>query len=101
MSDITFDDLIGKVILVGVTYVDKEDNLLDRKQWWGIVRAASSDIGIHVDLKNAPDPCVLPPDLNAIRRAPAGEYRLKESGEIVKDPDFLTTWTCVEGSSET
>ena len=34
MSDITFDDLIGKVILVGVTYLDKEDNLLDRKQWW-------------------------------------------------------------------
>jgi hypothetical protein len=37
MSDIAFDDLIGKVILVGVTYLDKEDNLLDRKQWWGVV----------------------------------------------------------------
>jgi hypothetical protein len=34
MSDITFDDLIGKVILIGVTYVDKQDNLLNRKQWW-------------------------------------------------------------------
>jgi hypothetical protein len=35
MSDITFDDLIGKVILIGVTYVDKQDILLSRKQWWG------------------------------------------------------------------
>ena len=101
MSDSTFDDLIGKVILIGVTYVDQEDNLLDRKQWWGIVESASSDMGIRVALKNSPDPCVLPPDLNAVRRAPPGEYRLKESGEIIKDPDFLTTWTCVEGGAET
>lgn len=101
MSDITFDDLIGKVILIGVTYVDKQDNLLDRKQWWGIVESASSGIGIRVSLKNSSDPCVLPPDLNAIRRAAPGEYRLKESGEIISDPDFLTTWTCVEGGAET
>ena len=101
MSDSTFDDLIGKVILIGVTYVDKEDNLLERKQWWGIVESASSDIGIRVALKNSSDPCVLPPDLNAVRRAPPGEYRLKESGEILKDPDFLTTWTCVEPGAET
>ena len=101
MSDPTFDDLIGKVILIGVTYVDKEDNLLDRKQWWGIVESASSDGGIRVALKNSSDPCVLPPDLNAVRRAPPGEYRLKESFEMIKDPDFLTTWTCVEGGAET
>ncbi len=101
MSDITFDDLIGKVILIGIAYVDKEDKLLERKQWWGIVESASTDIGIRVALKNSSDPCVLPPDLNAVRRAPPGEYRLKESGEIIKDPDFLTTWTCVEGGAET
>jgi hypothetical protein len=101
MADLKFDDLIGKVILIGVTYVDKHDQLLDRKQWWGVIENASSDMGIRVALKNSSDPCVLPPDLSAIRPAPPGEYRLKESGEIIKDPDFLTTWTCVEGSAET
>lgn len=100
MSDITFEHLIGKVILIGVTYVDRADNVLDRKQWWGIVEAASSDVGICVALKNSSDPCTLPPDLNALRRAPPGEYRLKESGQIIQDPDFLTTWTCVEGGAE-
>jgi hypothetical protein len=35
----------------------------------GIVEAASPDIGVRVALKNSSDPCVLPPDLNAIRRA--------------------------------
>ena len=101
MSDITFDDLIGKVILIGVTYVDQQDNLLDRKQWWGVVENASPDVGIRVALKNSSDPCVLPPDLNSVKRAAPGEYRLKETGEIIKDPDFLTTWTCVEGGAET
>ena len=101
MSDITFDELIGRVILIGVTYVDKQDNLLDRKQWWGMVEEASPNVGIRVRLKNSSEPCVLPPDLDAIRRAAPGEYHLKESGEIVKDPDFLTTWTCMEGGAET
>lgn len=34
---------------------------------------------------------MLPPDLNALRRAPPAEYRLQESGQIIRDPDFLTT----------
>jgi hypothetical protein len=67
----------------------------------GVIENASSDTGIRVALKNSSDPCVLPPDLDAVRPAPQGEYRLKESGEIVKDPDFLTTWTRVEGGAET
>jgi hypothetical protein len=101
MSDITFDELIGKVILIGVTYVDKQEQLLARKQWWGIIESASAESGISVDLKNSSDACVLPPDLDAVRRAKPGEYRLKESGEIIRDPDFLTTWICVEGNAET
>ena len=101
MSEITFDDLLGKVILIGVTYTDKDDNVLSRKQWWGVVEDASMRGGIRVSLRNSADPCVLPPDLGAIRRAAPGEYRLKESGEVVLNPDFLTTWTCVEAGPET
>ena len=96
----TFADLIGKVILIGVTYVDQEEQVLERKQWWGVIESASADDGIRVNLKNSSDPCVLPPDLNAIRRAASGEYRLKESNEVIRDPDFLTTWTCVEPEKE-
>ena len=101
MSEITFEDLIGKVILVGVTYTDAHDNIHCRKQWWGTVEKASMREGISVSLRNSSDACVLPPDLRAIRRASPGEYRLKESGEIVTDPDFLATWICVEPDTET
>lgn len=101
MADITFADLRGKKILVGITYVDKQEKVLDRKQWWGVIEDASLEMGIRVALKNSSDPCVLPPDLSAIRVAPPGAYHLKDSDEIVKDPDFVTTWTCVDGGSTT
>lgn len=101
MADITFEELVGKVVLIGITYMDARDNIRDRKQWWGTVEKASAGEGIHVNLRNSTDPCVLPPDLSAIRHAAPGEYHLKESGEIVTDPDFLTTWTCVEPDPET
>jgi hypothetical protein len=96
MSEISFDDLIGKVILIGVTYTDPQDNVLERKQWSGTVERASPSEGVCVNLNGTTDPCVLPPDLSAVRRAAPGEYRLKDSGEVVKDPDFLATWICVE-----
>jgi hypothetical protein len=50
MSGITFEDLIGKVILIGVTYADARDNIRCRKQWWGRVEKASAGEGICVNL---------------------------------------------------
>jgi hypothetical protein len=101
MSEITFEDLVGKVILIGVTYTDARDNIRCRKQWWGTVEKASMSEGVCVNLSDSSGPCVFPPDLRAVRRAAPGEYRLKESGEVVTDPDFLATWVCVEADPET
>ena len=100
MADITFAELLGKKILIGITYVDKQENVLDRKQFWGVVEDASLETGIRVALKNSSDPCVLPPDLNAIRIASPGEYHFKDSNETIRDPDFITTWTCVDRGSK-
>lgn len=100
MSEITFADLIGKVILIGITYTDTRDNVRGRKQWWGIVEQASMNEGIRVHLSGSSETSAFPPDLRAVRRAAPGEYRLKESGEIVTNPDFLATWICVEPDAE-
>jgi len=35
----------------------------------------------------------LPPDLRAFQDAPPGEYRLRSTGEVVVDPDFISSWT--------
>jgi len=38
----------------------------------------------------------LPPMTGAFHAANSGEYRLRSTGEIIKDPDVLTTWSITE-----
>jgi hypothetical protein len=42
----------------------------------------------------------LPPDLRGWKPAPPGEYRLKSTGEVVVDPDYLAAWTVVQPPGE-
>jgi hypothetical protein len=35
----------------------------------------------------------MPPALDDIESAPAGEYRFRETGEIIVDPDLMANWT--------
>ena len=39
------------------------------------------------------EPFTLPPDPEAFEAAEPGQYRLRTTGEVVTDPDFLTIWT--------
>lgn len=87
---ITYKDLIGKILLVGITYADKDGNVKERKQFWGTVTAADKK-KILIEQKNG-EIFSLPPDLSAIKPAPEGEYRLHSTGEVVVNPDFLSTW---------
>lgn len=41
----------------------------------------------------------LPSDLDAFDSAAPGEYRLQSSGEVVINPEFITTWV-VEAPTE-
>ena len=59
-------------------------------------RVASADrsgIAIRLDGQRAGEIFNLPPDLRSFERASPGEYRLKSTGEMVVDPDYLCTWT--------
>lgn len=35
----------------------------------------------------------VPPDVSADEPAQPGEYRLRESGQVIESPDYLATWT--------
>ena len=87
---ITNENIIGKTILLGMTYLDKEENVLNRTQFCGtVVRANDQEIVIEKDKEEF----YLPPDLSSIRVAPEGEYKLRSTGEIIVNPNLLTTWT--------
>jgi hypothetical protein len=89
-------DYVGKTVLLGVTYVDHEERQTGERQWYGVITEVSNAKGIVITLKNDTNYCALPPDLSALRPAKPGEYRLRSTGEVITNPDFLTTWTCKE-----
>ena len=85
--------LIGKHVLVGLTYVDQTDELLEHKQVHGrIVRATKAE-GVILALAPSGEELALPPVLDAFYPAEPGEYKLRSTGEVVVDPDFTATFT--------
>ena len=90
MNNISFSDLVGKTILIGLTYYSADHEFIEQKQHWGTVME-SNETQILVKLKDG-EIFWLPPDLSSTKVAPPGEYRLRSTGEIVVDPDYLTTW---------
>lgn len=98
MSELSFSDLLGKTILVGITYYTKDNEFIEQKQYWGTVIEAN-DKQIRFRQKNG-DVFWLPPDLSSTKLAPKGEYRLRSTGEIVVDPDFTSVWIANRDSDE-
>lgn len=85
--------MIGATVLVGMTY--EEPAGVRQEQFVGTVMNASLEEGIVLRLEGARagEVFTLPPDLRGFAPAPPGSYRLKQTGEVVLDPDFTSTWT--------
>lgn len=85
-----FNEILDKVLLVGLSYYSEDNELLERVQLWGtVIEANEKNITIKKDNGEIFN---LPPDLSSTTRARKGEYTLHSTGEVVKDPDFLSTW---------
>jgi len=93
-------DYIGKTILVGVTYLDRNEKLLTQKQWTGVIQTFSNREGIKIKDTESGTVFCLPPDDAGLRPAPPGSYRLRSSGVVFENPDYLATWTCVKSERE-
>lgn len=83
---------IGKTVLVGITYQDEEGHELEKKQLFGTICRINQKEGIVLTLSNTGEEFSLPPELHALKEARPGEYRLRSTGEIIVDPNYLTTW---------
>lgn len=97
MSDeLSFADLLGKTILIGLTYYTKDNEFIEQKQYWGTVIEANEE-HFYIKQKNG-EIFSLPPDLRSTERAAKGEYRLRSTGEVVVDPDFTSVWSVYRGA---
>lgn len=95
MSD-AFDrfaaELLGTYVLAGVTDVDRAGVVVGHWQVHGRVIQVDEAKGVVVRTASGAEHW-LPPDPDSYTPADPGEYRLTSTGEVVVDPDYLTTWT--------
>jgi hypothetical protein len=95
------DLLVGQYVLLGITYVAPDGiTVTSQIQCHGKITKADEH-GIAIACEGTTwrgQTATLPPDLRAFRPASPGEYRLRSTGEVVKDPDLLSSWTLTQGS---
>jgi hypothetical protein len=95
-EEVGWDDLNGKQILVGLRIEDPRGKRLRMEQLYGRIVTSDPKRGICLELHTEGRTYWLPPDLRSVRRAPAGEYRLRSTGEVVENPDLLASWVLVQ-----
>jgi len=86
-------ELVGKLILVGITHKDHEGNFVRRSQIFGRVALADRIRSICIRDEREGEESWFPPDTRGITPAPPGQYRNRATGEVVHDPDYLASWT--------
>ena len=88
--------LVGRRLLAGVT-LRGEDGSVVRRQFHGTVTEVAD--GVVVLRMDDGTQVLLPADPAGYERARPGTYRLA-SGDVVVDPDWLTTWDVAPGPPE-
>jgi hypothetical protein len=89
-------DIAGRTILVGITR-QARDGSYEQEQFVGI--AGIEDCKTYALVRLRCDDGEVrdyPFDARTLQRAPAGEYRLRSTGQVVRNPDFLMTWIMEE-----
>lgn len=85
--------MINKHIIIGITIYDFDGTFLEQKQMHGDIVRINEEEGIVIKLHNSDVEYSLPPHLDSVQIAPEGEYRFRSTGEVVVNPDFMTSWT--------
>jgi hypothetical protein len=86
-------ELLGKTLLIGVTYESHTGDIIERKQAFGPITEISRKGGIVIRDQISGATFALPPDLQQLHQAPKGSYTLKPSGLVITDPDYTSQWT--------
>jgi hypothetical protein len=79
---------VGKRLLVGIRWTSKGE-VVREEQFHGLILEADHE-GVVLERADTGSRVVLPPQ---VQPAPRSEYRLRTTGEVVRDPDYLATWT--------
>jgi hypothetical protein len=88
-----WENLVGKYLLIGITFLDENEEVIEQFQTHGPVISADDLDGIVIEKPGGSGAFCVPPDRRSLSPARKGQYRLRATGEIVDDPDYVSTWT--------
>lgn len=89
----------GKVFLIGLTFLDKNEQLIQQYQTSGTVDELD-DNGIFKFKRIDGSIFQLPYDQETINEAAEGKYTEKGTGNIIINPDYITTWEIIVNNME-
>jgi hypothetical protein len=92
-SSTAADDLIGKRIIVGITYEDRAHRPVRQEQYHGTISRLNLQEGIVIQTPSGTEK-TLPPDLRAVLGARPGAYRFRSTGELVADAELVDPGIC-------
>jgi len=92
-DQVTSDSVIGKRVIVGLTFQDEDEKLLGNVQYHIRVLRINHTNGLVVERLDGGGVFNLPPSLDLLEEIAPGEYRLTGTGEIVRDPDYALVLT--------
>jgi len=90
-NQISHNALIGKLVIIGISFYDSNENLIEIFQTHGIVEK-TEDSQILQIRKNDNGIFQLPFYPETIQEAPSGEYSEKSSSTIITKPDYMILW---------
>ena len=80
-----------KVFLIGLSFVDKNGDLVEQYQTHGSL-IELTDEGLLKIKREDNSIFQMPYDRDTIKKADKGEYRERSTGQIIIDPDYIMTW---------
>ena len=89
-------ELIGKHLLIGITFLDEQGDAVEQNQVHGRIDRIVDDM-LDIIRADTGAKFTIPFAPHTIKPASAGEYRLRTTGEVVVDPDLISTWTVSAG----
>ncbi len=88
------EDYVGKTVLIGISHYRQsgdQEELVRKEQQFGQINAWNMTVGIQVTLKSG-ETLNLPPDGTLLQPSDFPEYHLRSTGEVIRNPDFVTIW---------
>jgi hypothetical protein len=91
-SSAAAQDLVGKHIIVGITYEDQAHRPVRQEQYHGRITRLNLHEGFVIQTPSGAEK-TLPPDLRSVLAARPGTYRFRATGEVVSDAELQASWT--------